>query len=119
MADEEAGAGCGACGIPDHAPAERLTRVIDYFASPDAACAIPPAAYCFLRKPENVTAMAVGFEFIAMMRLWPGGVEHLNAMAARWKADPEGSAAALRELMMRPVPTSPATDDRPWPGHYL
>ena len=93
--------------------------MIDYFAAPDTDCATPQTDYCFVRKPENVTAMAVGLEFIAMMRLWPGGVDQLNAMAARWQADPKASAANLRELIARPVPTSPDTDDRPWPGFYL
>jgi len=47
-----------------------------------------------------------------MLRLLPGG-ERLNAMLARWQAEPEASAAALRQLIARPVPTSPDTDDRP------
>ena len=119
MADEDASAGCGACGIPDYALAERLSRVIDYFAATFADCATSQAEYCFLRKPENVTAMAVGSEFIAMMRLWPGGVQQLSEMASRWRAEPEQSAARLRELIAQPVPTSSDTDDRPWPGCYL
>ena len=48
-----------------------------------------------------------------------GGGEWLDALIARWRDEPEQSAARLRELIARPAPESPGADDRPWPGHYL
>ncbi len=45
--------------------------------------------------------------------------EAAERMRARWQADPEASAARLRELVTRPISTSPDTDDHPWPGQYV
>jgi len=88
------------------------------FADPAADCDVPKGEPCCLRQPQNVVAFAVGLE-VAAMRGHSGGGEWLNELIARWRAEPEQSAARLRELMARPFPTSPDTDDRPWPGHYL
>ena len=95
-----------------------LERAIRCFTELGADCEVPQHEPCFLRQPQNLIAVLVGFEVAAMVG-HSGGGEWLNELVARWRAEPEQSAAALRELMTRPVPTSPDIDDRPWPGHYL
>ena len=96
-----------------------LERAIRCLTTPGADCEVPANEPCYLRRPENIATVMVALELLAMMWQWPGGAERLEEMRARWQADPEGSAAALRELIAQPVSTSPETDTRLLPGFYL
>jgi len=96
-----------------------LEHAIRHFTDPGADCGVPQDSSCYFRQPQNVVALAMGLEVAAMVGQAPGGGEWLNALIARWVAEPEQSAARLRELISRPIPDSVDTDDRPWPGHYL
>jgi len=95
-----------------------LEHAIRCFTDPGADCDVPQSEPCFLRRPQNVVAFAVGLEVAAMVG-HSGGGEWLNELITRWVAEPEQSAARLRELIARPISDSPDTDDRPWPGCYL
>jgi len=110
----------GACAVP---AGDGLLAAIHCLTEPNADCGVPQGEPCYLRQGNNYVAMAVAFELLAMVRQWPGGAERLEEMRARWLADPTACAASLQELITRlitrPVPDSPDTDDRPWPGHYL
>ncbi len=96
-----------------------LERAISCLTAPGADCGVPLGEPYYLRRPENIIPTLAGLEILATLRQWPGGTESLNETIARWMANPVACAANLQELIMRPVPTLPAVDGRPWPGQYL
>jgi len=108
--------GRGKCAVP---AGDGLLGAIQCLTAPDADCEVAPNEPCYLRQSHNYVAVAVAFELLAMLRQWPGGSERLSEMRSRWLAEPEASAASLSELLTRPIPASPDTDDRPVPGQYL
>ena len=111
----------GMCGVPtDMTAGEGLLAAIRHsVAMADVECQVPATEPCFLRHRELATMTAVAYELLAQLLQLPGGAEQLAAARTRWQADPETCAANLRELVTRPIPTEPDTDDRPWPGGYL
>ena len=75
------------------------------FADPAADCGVVQVEPCYLRRPENIVAVLVGFEVAAMLRQWPGGDARLDEMVARWRAEPERSAARLPSSLSDPPPS--------------